>query len=255
MAVDFGKTAADYGKHRQGFPDSLFDRLAADFGIGAPGQRLVDVGTGTGTLARGFAARGCEVVGIDPSEPMLDEARRLADHAGPSALSFRVGTAEHTGIDDGWADVFTAGQCWHWFDRPAAAAEARRVLKQGGRIAICHFDWLPLPGSVVEASEQLIVKYTPGWPSAGLGMYPPWTLDLAGAGFTAMESFSYDVDALYTHESWRGRIRASAGIAASLPPERVEAFDAEHAALLADRFPGDPLHCPHRVWALVAVKP
>lgn len=254
MDVDFGKTAADYGQHRQGFPDSLFDRLSA-FGIGAPGQRVVDVGTGTGTLARGFARRGCEVVGVDPSEPMLEEARRLAGTESATPPSFVVGTAEHTGLPAQWADVFTAGQCWHWFDRAAAAAEARRVLRPGGRIAICHFDWLPLPGSVVEASEQLIVQYTPGWPVNGLGMYPPWTLDLAGAGFTGMESFSYDVDALYTHESWRGRIRASAGVAASLPPERVEAFDAEHAALLADRFPGDPLHCPHRVWALVATRP
>ena len=48
--VDFGKTAEDYRHHRAGFPPELLDRLAG-FGVGGPGQRLLDVGTGTGTLA------------------------------------------------------------------------------------------------------------------------------------------------------------------------------------------------------------
>jgi hypothetical protein len=50
----------------------------------------------------------------------------------------------------------------------------------------------------------------------------------------------------------RGRIRASAGVAAFLPAEAVQTFDEEHAAMLAERFPDDPLLFPHRVWALVA---
>ncbi len=70
MKLDFGLTASDYAKHRAGFPDSLFERLRA-FGIGIAGQDVVDLGTGTGALARGFARRGCRVTGIDPSESML----------------------------------------------------------------------------------------------------------------------------------------------------------------------------------------
>jgi SAM-dependent methyltransferase len=248
MDVDFGKTASDYGKHRQGFPDSLFDRLRA-FGVGTDGQRVVDVGTGTGTLARGFALRGCEVVGIDPSEPMLEEARRLGGD-----VHYRVGTAESTGLPDQWADSVTAGQCWHWFDRPAAAAEARRLLRPGGRLVICHFDWLPMPGGVTEATEQLVLAHNPAWPAAGGdGLYPRWWIDVAAAGFTDIETFSYDTPAVYSHEAWRGRVRACAGVAASLPPDRVARFDADLRALLAERFPDDPLVIPHRVWALVAV--
>ena len=44
VQIDFGKTAKDYGAWRPGFPDALFDRLAA-FGAGAPGQKLLDLGT------------------------------------------------------------------------------------------------------------------------------------------------------------------------------------------------------------------
>jgi hypothetical protein len=58
----------------------------------------------------------------------------------------------------------------------------------------------------------------------------------------------------YTHEAWRGRIRASAGIAASLPPEQVAAFDRAHHRMLEEHFTADPLGIPHRVFAVVCWK-
>ncbi len=251
MTVEFGKTAEDYARHRAGFPKSLFDRFAT-FGIGRAGQEVVDVGTGTGTVARNFALRGCRVVGIDPSPEMTDQARQLDAQAGVH-VDYRAGTAEATGLTGGGYDVFSAGQCWHWFDRPLAAAEARRLLRPGAAVVICHFDWLPLPGSVPEATESLVLQYNPKWGGAGgYGMYPLWAADVSGAGFSGIETFSYDVEVPYTHVAWRGRIRASAGVTASLPAEAVESFDNEHAAMLAERFAGEPLGVPHRVWALVA---
>ena len=254
MGVDFGRTAKDYAAHRAGFPRELFVRLSA-MGIGRSGQRLLDLGTGTGTLARGFARRGASVMGVDPAEPLLLEARRLAALEGVN-VDFRVGRAEDIDSPDDAFDVVTAGQCWHWFDRPVAAAECLRVLVPEGAIVICYLDWLPLPGNVVAATEALILEHNPEWPLAGgLGMYPLWTLDVAEAGFTGLETFSFDLDVSYSHEAWRGRIRASAGVAASLPPDAVADFDAELAALLDKDFPGEHLAIPHRVWALVARKP
>lgn len=254
VQIDFGRTAQDYARHRAGFPPSMFERLDA-YGVGRPGQEVLDVGTGTGTVARSFALRGCHVTGIDPSSELLDQARQLDLGAGVR-VDHRVGTAEATGLPDASADVVTAGQCWHWFDRGAAAVEARRVLRHNGTIVICHFDWLPLVGNVVEATEALIVEHNPRWPAAGgLGMYPQWTPDVAGAGFVNIETFSFDEDVPYSHEAWRGRVRASAGVAASLSAEAVQRFDARHAAMLEERFPSGPLGVPHRVWALVARTP
>lgn len=247
---DFGRTADDYRHYRAGFPDSLFDRLRA-FEIGLPRQVVVDLGTGTGTLARGFAVRGCRVVGIDPAEAMLEQARELDRETGVT-VDYRIGRAEQTGLPAASADVVCAGQCWHWFDRAAAANEVRRLLGENGKILIVHFDWIPLPGNVVEATERLMEAHNPAWKfGGGTGMYPWWLADLSVAGFGGIETFSYDVDVAYSQQAWRGRVRASAAIAASLEPAQVRAFDAELATLLQERFRQDPLLVPHRVFAVV----
>ena len=117
-------------------------------------------------------------------------------------------------------------------------------------------DWLPLPGNVVEATEALIERHNPAWRmGGGTGLHPRWLTDLAVAGFADLRTFSFDRDEPYSHEAWRGRIRASAGVQASLAPDEVERFDAELAALLRERFPADPLAVPHRVWAAIGTRP
>src|SRR5215813_9232692 len=105
---DFGRTAEDYRRHRAGFPMSLFPRLGR-VGIGVHGQVVVDLGTGTGTLARGFARRGCHVIGIDPAGAMLAEAQQLDAEVGV-AIEYLEATAEETGLEAGTVDVVAAGQ-------------------------------------------------------------------------------------------------------------------------------------------------
>ncbi len=252
LRADFGKTASDYGRHRAGFPDEFFERLEK-LGILCAGMRALDLGTGTGTIARGLALRGCEVTGLDRSAPLMEQAADLDREAGV-AVKYLNAPAEDTALPTASFDLVTAGQCWHWFDRPRAADEARRVLKPGGRLVIAHFDWIPLPGSMIEATEKLIEKHNPKWKmGGGWGIHPLWPRDLAIAGFKNIETFSFDLDAIYTHEAWRGRIRASAGVGASLSPEAVAAFDDELRAMLAERYPEDPMRVMHRVFAAYGV--
>lgn len=254
MTIDFGKTAQDYSQHRAGFPKSLFNRLLA-YKIGLPNQQILDMGTGTGTMARGFARQACRVTALDPAWPLLIQGQRLDAEAGVT-VQRTIAQAEISGLQDRIFDVVSAGQCWHWFERSQAAQEVKRLLKPGGHLVIAHFDWIPLPGNLVEATEHLILQHNPQWHlSGGTGLYPAWLADVATAGFKNIETFSYDTEAVYSHEAWRGRIRASAGVAASLEPLAVSQFDAELQALLHHHFPDDPLQVPHRVFALVAQKP
>ena len=74
-AIDFGRTAVDYECFRPGFPESFFDRLLLLSWVVA-GQRALDLGTGTGSLALGFAAHGLDVVGVDIAPELLDVARQ-----------------------------------------------------------------------------------------------------------------------------------------------------------------------------------
>ena len=249
MKIDFGKTADDYARFRAGFPPEFFARLER-LGLLRAGMSALDLGTGTGTLAIGLAARGAAVTALDPAAPMLAQAVARAKE---NDLAIRTveARAEQTGLPDAAFDLVIAGQCWHWFDRPRAVADAWRVLKPGGALMMAHFDWLRVRDGVVAATEDLILRHNPAWPSAGKSApYPAWYFDLRYGGFGGIESFSFELDVPYSHEAWRGRIRASAGMAASLPPEKVAAFDAEHAALLARDFSADPLAIAHRCWAV-----
>ena len=215
---------------------------------------VVDLGTGTGTLARGFARRGYDVIGVDPDERLTEQARKLDKEAGV-AVRYVTAYAEETSLPEGVADVVTAGQCWHWFDGEKASEEVTRLLKPGGMLVIAHFDWVALKGNMVRDTEILIEKYNPAWHMGqGLGVHPEWLPTLGQAGFGDLQTFSYDIDIPYTHESWRGRVRACAGVTV-LPPDAKAAFDAEHEAMLAEFWPQDDLQVPHRVFAILARRP
>ena len=250
--VDFGRTADDYRQHRAGFPERFFDEVHSRKWI-EERKLAVDLGTGTGSIARGLAKKGLSVVAIDPAKSLLKEAAALSEAEGLT-IEFVEGRAEAIVLPDNSVDIAIAGQCWHWFDRRRAADECARVIVPGGRIIIAHFDWIPLEGNIVEATEKLILQHNPEWSmGGGTGIYPVWLEDLAASGFQQIETFSFDLAQPYSSEAWRGRIRASAGIKACLDPDETRAFDESLASMMRQDFPQDEHHVHHRVWAASGV--
>lgn len=107
-----------------------------------PGQRVLDVATGTGMVAFALAARGCEVVGLDQSPQMLGRARaKLArDPELARRVSFVAGEAEALPFGDGEFAALSFTYLLRYVDDPAATMrELARVVRPGGRIGMLEF--------------------------------------------------------------------------------------------------------------------
>ncbi len=239
--MDWGRISGDYSKYRAGPPASFYERLGKH-GIGTPGQRLLDFGTGTGVLARVFARAGARVSGVDSSAKQIEVAIRAASDEG-LAIDFRVAPAESTPFESGSFDAITANQCWHFFDSPKATAEARRLLVPGGLLVVSDFFWMARRDAIAAASEELILKYNPQWTSYR------WSGELrALLEGTPTDRIEYDEAVPFTRETWLGRVRTCRAIGPTLTTPEVEAFDEEHRRLVETTAP-ERFEVLHRIAA------
>jgi putative AdoMet-dependent methyltransferase len=134
------RTSAEQGLYYERYND-LLDLVVIRCRVKA-GDHVLDIGTGTGELARRFAQnRGCQVAGLDPSAGMIAEAERKADQGAWGAVTFRLAEAPFLQIPygDGTFDAVASTQAFHHLHerhKPAAVQEMARVLRAGGRLAI-----------------------------------------------------------------------------------------------------------------------
>lgn len=149
----FSAAADDYARHRPSYPEALVDWLLESAGVPRPG-RIADVGCGTGIATRLLAARGHDVVGVDPNEEMLAQARR----AGGGARYVR-GEASGTGLEASIFDLVTVAQALHWIPLGGFLAECRRILKPSGWSAA--FWNLRAGGPFMDAYEALLKAESP----------------------------------------------------------------------------------------------
>jgi SAM-dependent methyltransferase len=151
----FSAQSTAYARHRPLYPPELFAYLA---GLGS--RKLAwDCATGNGQAAVALAAHFERVVATDASRAQIDAA---IAHPG---VSYRVATAEESGLPSDSADLVTVGQALHWFDTVRFFAEASRVLAAGGCVAawcyeLCNVS--PDCDSVVQRLYTGIVG--PFWP-------------------------------------------------------------------------------------------
>jgi demethylmenaquinone methyltransferase / 2-methoxy-6-polyprenyl-1,4-benzoquinol methylase len=120
--------------------DRRWRARAADLAAVGPGERALDVATGTGDLAFELATRvapGGEVVGSDFADEMLGRARAKAPPAGAAPVRFEWGNALSLPYEAGSFDAATVGfGARNFSDLPRGVAEMARVVRPGGRVVI-----------------------------------------------------------------------------------------------------------------------
>jgi SAM-dependent methyltransferase len=151
----FSRQAGDYSRYRPTYPDGLFQWLAA----AAPARRVaVDVGAGNGQAAVALAAHFERVIAVEPSDG------QLANAVAAQRVEYRRGPAEATGITEESADLLTAAQAFHWFDHPRFFAEARRVVRPGGCLAVWCYGLAAITPEIDAAVYELYETYLgPYW--------------------------------------------------------------------------------------------
>ena len=147
----FEGLAEGYAASRPSYPTAAIDAMLD--GLPVP-TRVADVGCGTGISTRLLLGAGAIVTGIDPSDDMLDRARRaIGDRAN---CEFRIGTGEQTGLPEAAVDLVVCAQSFHWLDPSRAFDEFHRILRPGSRLALV---WNVRRGDdPVAAGYQAIVR-------------------------------------------------------------------------------------------------
>jgi ubiquinone/menaquinone biosynthesis C-methylase UbiE len=178
-----------------------------------PGAVVVDLGAGSGPLARAAVSRwpDIETVAIDPSAGMLDigraEAARSLDPEARRRIRWQPGVAEHLPIADRSVDAVVSSFTLQYLpNRAAALREARRVLRPGGALGVVT--WLTDGGSfppwraLAEVLAQLGIERPPS-PETGMFRSLPSAAALVRrAGFRHVHATRADVEYQWTVDAF-----------------------------------------------------
>jgi ubiquinone/menaquinone biosynthesis C-methylase UbiE len=169
LAGKFGRTYVP-GRSWKGITEALLKLM--------PPMVIADLGAGEGTISQLMAQRAKKVIAIDNSEKMVEFGSELAKTHGISNLEYRLGELEDVPIRTGTVDLAFLSQALHHSVHPdRAVAEAYRILKPHGRIAI-----LDLNRHQFEEAREMYADLWLGFTELELERY------LKGAGFRNVET-------------------------------------------------------------------
>lgn len=215
FADHFSDSAATYAKFRPRYPGALFEFLAE----AAPARAAAwDAGTGTGQAAIGLAPWFDHVIATDASASQIERAE---PHA---RVEYRVARAEHSGLADNSADLVSVAQAVHWFDRPLFWAEARRVLRPGGVVAV----WTYLLFEIEPQIDEIVRHFYGGilgpyWPpERRLTEQRYQTIDFP---FTEFDAPAFVIEQSMTLADVAGYIRTWSATTAFMKQHRQDPVD------------------------------
>ena len=222
--LSFGSVADLYDRSRPSYPETLVDGVLEFAGAGES-DRAVEVGAGTGKATVLFAARGLDIVAIEPSAEMADVARRNC--AGYENVRFDQTEFEQWRPPGHEFRLVFSGQAWHWISPEVGYVAARAALADGGALAVF---WNRPDWSVCDLRDEIAEAYRrdvrpsesgdPMNPSTG-PMDDDWTAEMAGAaGFDVAEVRDYRWNRDYTTAEYLDLLGSHSVCLVLDPPER-----------------------------------
>lgn len=181
----FSGTATYYSRYRIPYPKELLDKIRREWQ--AQGDaRLLDLGCGTGQLAIPLHKTFSEVVGIDISKEMVEEASRICSEQDVKNVRFLVMESEQMDQGLGRFDFITCGNAFHWMDQKVVLKKAYAVLNPAGEMAIFA------GGSIWTGKQE--------WQKATLKIIKKWLGEKRKAGSRSYSASNKSFEALI-HES------------------------------------------------------
>jgi SAM-dependent methyltransferase len=132
----FDTVAVEYDRSRPTYPASLVERACEAGGLTA-GDRVLEIGCGTGQLTRDLVARGLRVTAVEPGPNLIEIARRGLD--GPGEVKFVNRRFEDAALSGGaFAAVFSAS-AFHWTDPDVSWGRVAHALAPDGLLALVQY--------------------------------------------------------------------------------------------------------------------
>jgi len=160
LRFTFNTVAALYDRARPGYPDGLFADATAHL---AKGERILEVGSGTGKATASFARLGFPILALEPGGNMIAAAKEAL--TGRDNVQFIETTFENWTVEPGAFGLVTAAQAWHWVDPRVGFAKAFEALRPDGRLAVFGNAPAGMPGTLREDIAGIYEKYLPGYQS------------------------------------------------------------------------------------------
>lgn len=234
-AFNWGKISTDYAQFRDIYPQEFYNKIV-ERKLCVDGQTVLDIGTGTGVLPRNMYQYGAKWTGTDISDEQIEQAKILSKGMD---IDYYTLSAEDIEFPDNSFDVVTACQCFWYFNHEEIMPKLYRMLKPNGRILVLYMAWLPFEDKIANASERLVLKYSPKWSGAGETIHPIFIPACYSKNFELIYHEEYPLNVHFTIKSWNGRMKACRGIGASLSEEEITAWEQEHMKLLSEIAPND----------------
>ncbi len=234
----FTSTEEYYASHRPEYGDAATEYLRGRFELDES-SRVLDLGCGAGQIAVPLAAHAGKIIGMDPNEEMLREARKRSEAAGRENIEWIVGSDSDLSNELGTFHLTTMGRSFHWMAQEQTLEWLYSMTEPGGGVALLNdAEWFTR-GTKEWQDEvyALADEYIEDLPerTGPIEYDDPWDELLAEFGFTDVEVTTFESERQWQVDDVVGYIFSLSYCSPDTFGTHIEKFESDLRALLNER--------------------